>query len=666
MPSSRQRLHFPRLRVIELECFSLYARQPNIHVEMPDGVLCLAGANGIGKSTFLSAVNFALTGRVPTSWRSYSSANEYVEGSLAFSEKFFDGRISERDRASATIKLAFDVGEQTFTIIRGVFEPEGLRSFSLTRENDTAKEILFDGEERTDEDRQREYETRVASAVGLRSFQQFVFLQHFVLTFDESRKLLFWDKKALDAALFLAFGKDPELHEQADQYRRQMEREESKARNSKWQALRVKKRLDELKAIAGSDAAPKDIAAVEEDFDRLNERIAESAEALHSAEVNLRDAELKFVDASAALVAVKRAYAKEFDTHLTDGAHVRHHPVVMEAISKQPRCDLCGSHSAQVRATVEAKLASDSCPLCETALAKRVLPPDRYQTLRSLDEQIAAAQSNLEDSAAARDRAVALLQKAREKATVVENEFKDFETANEKTLAWVKGHELLLSGGVLDEINRLAEEMNQLEQQSKGEYEERTKWKTKLQRLHKSLQTSYRQTEREFVPQFRQLAERFLGIELDVNVESQDIQTTLVLELKSKARREVHQLSESQRFFLDIALRMALAQFASHDSSRATLFVDTPEGSLDIAYEARAGEMFAKFVENGHEILMTANINTSQLLRKLAKACGEERMTLARMTEWGELSEVQQEEEELFDGAYTAIEAALAGNESKL
>ena len=56
---------------------------------------------------------------------------------------------------------------------------------------------------------------------------------------------------------------------------------------------------------------------------------------------------------------------------------------------------------------------------------------------------------------------------------------------------------------------------------------------------------------------------------------------------------------------------------------------------------------------------MTANINTSRLLISLREACGKDRMTLARMTAWTELSEVQVEQEDLFDEAYNEIARAL-------
>jgi hypothetical protein len=129
--------------------------------------------------------------------------------------------------------------------------------------------------------------------------------------------------------------------------------------------------------------------------------------------------------------------------------------------------------------------------------------------------------------------------------------------------------------------------------------------------------------------------------------------------VRGTTRRLQQNLSESQRFFLDIALRMALTQHMSHPKSTGGMYIDTPEGSLDIAYEKRAGEMLAKFAKAGHQLIMTANLNSSQLLLALARQCGEKGMQLCRMTDWAELSEVQQEEEALFDQAYRAIEAEM-------
>ncbi len=94
--------------------------------------------------------------------------------------------------------------------------------------------------------------------------------------------------------------------------------------------------------------------------------------------------------------------------------------------------------------------------------------------------------------------------------------------------------------------------------------------------------------------------------------------------------------------------------------------IDTPEGSLDIAYEKRAGDMLAMYAESGHQVVMTANLNSSQLLLALARRCGRLGMRLCKMMDWAELSAVQREEEELFETAYEAIEKALDGGLQQL
>ena len=178
--------------------------------------------------------------------------------------------------------------------------------------------------------------------------------------------------------------------------------------------------------------------------------------------------------------------------------------------------------------------------------------------------------------------------------------------------------------------------------------------------LQKGLISRYDEAEAEFVPSFTSLAQRFLGLDLEIRLETpQRVGVNLLLEVKSSARRQVHQLSESQRFFVDMALRMAMIKYMSAPENKGTFFVDTPEGSLDIAYESRAGDMFAQFVNDGFRILLTANINTSRLLLSLAEKCGIRKMNLCRMTAWTELSEVQVEEEALFDQAYRQIEKAM-------
>ena len=83
-----KRFNFPILNKVVLRDFSLFPRRNEIVVEFRDGVVCLAGANGVGKSTFIAAVNFGLTGRVPDPERAFESINEYYAYTETFSEDY--------------------------------------------------------------------------------------------------------------------------------------------------------------------------------------------------------------------------------------------------------------------------------------------------------------------------------------------------------------------------------------------------------------------------------------------------------------------------------------------------------------------------------------------------------------------------------------------------
>ena len=135
-------LSFPKVRSVELQGFTLYSKMPDLEIDIPPGVFCLAGANGLGKSTFLAALNFGLTGIVPDPERELKShtRNEggYVEEyfrynrtASGYTESFFTGRIAGTDRDEASVTLEFNIGERRYRLTRGIFDGPGLRIFKV-------------------------------------------------------------------------------------------------------------------------------------------------------------------------------------------------------------------------------------------------------------------------------------------------------------------------------------------------------------------------------------------------------------------------------------------------------------------------------------------------------------------------------------------------------
>ena len=659
--SPRANLSCPRVSRLQLRAFSLFALQPDLDIEIPPGVFCLAGANGLGKSTFLSAINFGLTGFVPDPGKTFLSSTEYFEHhrhKTNYSEDFFSGRIAEEDREDAAITLYIEIGDAHARITRGVFTPSGLREFTRLGTSPSATRTAD-----SDEDGvaiEREYQRWVIETVGLDHFAQYAFLQHMVLTFDESRHLLLWDRVALNEALFLAIGTDPSRAAKATKLRREMDKAGSRARNVQFQVNNVTQRMHTIREELGSDSDDDDgadSADIQAQYEVLEEVLGVQQQKLDRKQKELSDADLAREKAGARLSSLREDYNREFSHQFQGRPQVALHPTVAATLSEN-ECAVCGTVEAAPR--VRRCLDRNVCPLCRTALPESSVPAN-VDVLTRIDNALTHANAQLELAVGARARLAKEEKAAADRLAALEADLKQFEAAYRGTLAVADAGG---SDNVVTTLARLGDERRTLVAQKMRHYAERDEKRRDLVRLQKEFAREYSLAEADFVPRLQGLARSFLGVDLIVRAVVSEAVTTLgfslELEMKGSARRDNFQLSESQRFFLDIAVRMALAQYMFSNDRGGALYIDTPEGSLDIAYEARAGQMFARFTDSGHSLVMTANINTSQLLLELAKACRAEGMTLHRMTTWTELSDVQVSEEGLFETAYDAIENALA------
>ena len=66
------KFHFPNIKKIDIENFSMYKKVDEISINIDKDVFCLVGANGLGKSTFITIINYALTGIVKKTERNFS------------------------------------------------------------------------------------------------------------------------------------------------------------------------------------------------------------------------------------------------------------------------------------------------------------------------------------------------------------------------------------------------------------------------------------------------------------------------------------------------------------------------------------------------------------------------------------------------------------------
>lgn len=662
MPASTTpRLGLPRVRRVQLHAFSLYSLDPDVSLTLDKGVTCLAGANGIGKSTYLSTINYALTGAVPEPSREFLSASAYFTKAKDYTSSFFDGRISETDRDAAAVSIEFTIRGRQYFLKRPLFEPGTISELRIVN----AGADTYDASISTPEHNEAHYRTDICEAIGLNSFEQFVFLQHFLFTFDESRHLIFWDRQASSALLYICFGGDPQDAARADRLNRDMEKAGSRGRNIQFQASNLSKRVETLEQSVNAPAdATAEVEAAVAQYEALSTALTKAVTESEEAEAVANDAELKVMEASSAVVTLRSAYTRAFEDYMNGAASPARHPLIASTIT-ECRCPICQATGQTVADAIRAKLDAELCPLCTSSLARaKDLAADSSAALADVDKSLAEGKRALDAAVAARARLNKAVIEKRDHVKLCRGAVNAFEEANRASLEGIRGKLALLDGPLAQTLSALKTARSDQLSQRDIAYAERDSLRDELKVLQRSLEQKYLEAESAFVPLFKRLAQAFLGVDLDISlVTGSGTGLNLQIEMRGNARRKQSQLSESQRFFVDIALRMALAQHVSDPESPATLFIDTPEGSLDIAYEDRAGQMFADFVKSGHALIMTANINSSKLLTTLAHSCGASSMSIVQMTHWTELSDVQRGAEDLFRNAFADIEAALVANE---
>ena len=104
--------------------------------------------------------------------------------------------------------------------------------------------------------------------------------------------------------------------------------------------------------------------------------------------------------------------------------------------------------------------------------------------------------------------------------------------------------------------------------------------------------------------------------------------------INSVRRSGPDEVSESQREFIDISFRMALAKVATAQHV-TTLAMDAPESSLDAVFVTRAASVLGKFgrTDAGNRLIVTSNLVDGNLIPNLLKNATEEANRLERVVD---------------------------------
>ncbi|MBC7997683.1 MAG: AAA family ATPase, partial [Leptolyngbya sp.] len=501
MPTSQSKLRLPQLEKVKLRHFSLFTANPNAEFQSNIGVVCLVGANGIGKSTLLSAINFALTGTVSDPNRPFESMEEYYRFTRNYSSNYFRGRIAVSDEEDAEICLSFRIGLYDYEICRGLFEPDELRE--LTIRNTETKAVVVDSDEVPRGERHRLYVSHLIEHIGVASFEEFVFLQHFVFTFDEQRKTLFWNSRIMDRVLYRAFGAEPDMAKRADSLLREIEAADSQVRNYQWEATRMQKRINEIRMHSqAASGAQQKYEVLVGDHEALSKQFDEQSEALKKLDDSIKDANLRLAEHSVQETSLRDEYARFFDKRLNLRPSLPQHPIVMQSIADHS-CGLCGNETEDAMRAIEAKTNGSTCPLCDSTLSKGGPENGEAHRLHEVDNEIATTKKQIRADLRTLERLRTEEAEIREKWETTKDALDAFDAHNSALLNSLRT-QLGRTGGDAD-LTIYRDQLAILEKDKKNAYDRREELKRQRAQLQKDLELQYLQVEQSFVPRFADL-----------------------------------------------------------------------------------------------------------------------------------------------------------------
>lgn len=644
------RLRAPEILRVRVHGVKLYNDGETLDVELTKPISAFVGANGIGKSTLLALINFGMTGLVPDANSSFQSVEEYVGKKSSFATSYFSGRVDEFARQTASVCVTFRLGTQTFEVERGLFEGRLVRSFSVTNAESGDRRSESD-DLSSSSDLALAFQTAVVEAAGLANFEQFGFWQLFLMTFDERRHLLFWDEKTIQSALMIALGRSPQDAVEAEGLTRNIERQDSLARNARWRATQAtnKRRKLAQKSSNGAGFTDEEMLALREQHELLQAREANCRRGLDEAETSLRDTARSVAELAIAESELEQTYLRRFSR-----PEERRNPIdssLLQTILVGGKCGLCGAETHNLGHNVREALESHICPICDSAVDLTEGANSDHAELVELDSRLAETTKNVQEARAKYLRIREEVESLSREWKVSSQELNDFLSTNTGVLDTERAQDQIAA------IERYDHEIAEAMRDAEKYRQVRDDFRSRLEPIIVGLVEAYALIEKQFVPNFRRLAEQFIGRSVDVEFERRGAHIGLRFALEGQSRRNASELSESQQFFLDIALRMSIIQTFVRD--RSTLLIDTPEGSLDIAYETRAGMLFDQFAKTGHSLVMMSNLNSSNLLGQLTMSSSTDEMEIFKMVDWSRLSEVQIESSTLFDEVYLDLEERL-------
>lgn len=610
-------IFLPELLSINLKNYTLYPNGLDYTFDFIKGFNLVLGGNGMGKTTFVSLIKYALIGNYK---KQFEYTRTYKENKIEKRERnsddFFRNRIDNSIELDSdpTVTITFKISDTIFTVTRALKEIriDSLFIDGVEVKGDIILESKYEGLKKKSTEVTNYlpfiYESHFESVAGI-SFDDLIFFVNYILFFGEDHKTILWDED-VQKELFNTFFNSPELNIERQEAEREAKYFDSRSRHKSEDKRAIRKVLDKVeKKGANKQTSVTDIVTFKEKIEKLNietvkthnkRKEIDTSISIMESDKNLLSQEVDEIENKKNALISSLSFSEYKNQH-------RLYNSFLKNIQTNHICPLCSTQSEALYS--KSTQYQDKCWACDSEIINTSdINNENKDALQNLNKEYSQATTKLRN---------------------LQNEIKHFLKINyeldskfreleiEKRQAQIQLRELEFENSqqqnlselqaFYDEIEKLTKEQDEFSLKS----EER---RTDAHRIAKLIENTVLKNVQKFSNQFSLYAQKFLGVECKLTydkLDNDDLKKFYPI-INDTIRRSEYELSESQRFFIDHSFRMSIL---THFYTTPTFYIiETPDSSLDLSYEKNAADVFSSFLDKPYSLILTSNLNNSSFI----------------------------------------------------
>lgn len=655
-------IYLPNLKRIQIHDYNLYPNGLDFEFDFVKGVNLIIGGNGMGKTTFVNIIKFAIIGHYK---KDLDFTRTYKERDITrrslYPRDYYRNRMDNTIKSAdqPTVSIEFKINKDTFKVCRAL-DDVSLLSFSKNNKefsgivlNQFKYDELFNAVIREHNNGKREvlqqlldqkllyiYEKEIEKSLN-RSFDDLIFFVNEILFFGEEHKTILWNNGSqgvdVQSELFNKYFNEPELDAQRKEAQRQAKYYNSISRHKSEDIRAIKIVLEKINKKNDTDQVKSmneqilDLRADVENCDTLLNKIQHERQNLES-EISLLN---NVVNTNSEEVNITERNRKIAETKMFESKWVTLHKsyeVYFQNIKVNSTCPMCSQDLTE--SFVDQRLShADNCFLCGQEIVE-IQNEDSENLFRNYNEKLKSLYTIISNAQVQISEKEKLLIQADKqfRSTLIEknklqSELRKLEFANSQE-----------NNQNEDNLQAFYDEIASLEKE-KAEFQEKSRIeKEREEQISLRIEEAIVENTSKFSILFSGFAKEFLGVECsltytDLNSEGKRFYPVI----DGKIRINEEELSESQRFFVDHSFRMSILSFFYN---KPTFYiVETPDSSLDISYEENAANVFIKFLEKPNSLILTTNLNNSDFLTLLID--NAQNVSVINLLEIGKKSAIQ-------------------------